>query len=402
MDSILDSLKNEDEWISFLKYKEERDQLTKKELESLKTFIAEKRYDKVSAFGYPVKREITKMGSSKKRIVYSFSEDETWMLKLLAYKLYKYDDKVPENCYSFRRSKTAKTAFDRIRSIEGLDSKYCLKLDIHDYFNSIDTHILLSILSSVIDDDKHLLSFLEELLLQDRCIWQGEVIEEKRGAMAGVPLASFFANIYLAELDRHFEDMDIPYLRYSDDMILFPDTEEELKRSFEFINAFLLDMGLELNMEKYKVSKPGEKWEFLGFSYERGVIDLSDATIKKIKGKIRRKARKILRWKERKGKSYEKAARALINSFDRMFYDIFGDNSFTWSRFYFPVINTHKGLKEIDLYMVKYLRFLYSGRHYKGNYKVSYEDLKRLGYTPLVAEYYNWKKENELLKKGML
>ena len=39
--------------------------------------------------------------------------------------------------------------------------------------------------------------------------------------MAGVPLASFFANVYLGELDRIFEKKGIPYLRYSDDIIIF-------------------------------------------------------------------------------------------------------------------------------------------------------------------------------------
>ena len=57
------------------------------------------------------------------------------------------------------------------------------------------------------------------------------------------------------------------------------------------------------------------------------------------------------------------------------------------------------GLKQIDEYMQKYLRYLYSGRHYKGNYRISYEKLKSLGYTPLVNEYYNWKKENERLNR---
>ena len=47
--------------------------------------------------------------------------------------------------------------------------------------------------------------------------------------------------------------------------------------------------------------------------------------------------------------------------------------------------------------MVMYLRYLYNGHHNKANYRVTYEKLKKLGYTPLVAEYYRWKKENHEL-----
>lgn len=43
-------------------------------------------------------------------------------------------------------------------------------------------------------------------------------------------------------------------------------------------------------------------------------------------------------------------------------------------------------------YLLQYIRYLYSGRHYKGNYLVTYEDIKALGYRSHVNEYY---KKNE-------
>ena len=405
MDSVLDKLSSKQEWREFLEYKKEKAQLSKKEQKELESFIDEKRYASIAKslkLGYPEKREISKLGSSKKRIVYSYAGDETFVLKLLAWELYKYDDKIANNCYSFRRNRTAKTAFDSIMSIKGLDEKYVLKLDIHDYFNSIDTDILMDMLKEIIDDDGQLLDFLRYILFQDRCFWNGELIDEKRGAMAGVPLASFFANVYLKDLDLVFMGNMIPYYRYSDDIIVFFDSEEELEEGFAYIRDHIEAKKLTLNMDKYKVSLPKESWEFLGFSYHEGKIDLAGATIEKMKGKIRRKARKLYRWRQKKGASFEKAAKAMINSFDRKFYDLSGTNDFTWTRFYFPVITSTEGLKELDGYMQKYLRYLYSGRHYKGNYKVSYEELKKLGYTPLTAEYYKWKKENDMLKNGTL
>ena len=90
----------------------------------------------------------------------------------------------------------------------------------------------------------------------------------------------------------------------------------------------------------------------------------------------------------------------MIRSFDYKFYDLSGNNGFTWTRFYFPVITVSDGLYKIDQTMVQYLRYLETGRHYKGNYEISYDYLKKLGYTSLVNEYYNWKKENEELKKN--
>ena len=400
--TLLKELSSEKTWIGFLEYKKEKRQLSKKELKELESFIAEKKYLSITStlkFGYPTKREISKMGSSKKRIVYSYSKDETWVLKLLAYLLYKYDDKIPQSCYSFRRNKTAKTAFDNIRKIKDLKEKYVLKLDIHNYFNSINAEKLISILNDVINDDRELYIFLCNLLRQNKAIYDDEVIEENRGAMAGVSLASFFANIYLADMDRKFEGMGIPYFRYSDDMIIFCDNQQQLELFQKFIEQFLDGMDLSLNMDKYHISYPHEKWEFLGFSYDDGSIDLSDSTVNKMKAKIRRKARKLYRWRMKKKAGFKRAAKAMINSFDHKFYDLTGNNDFTWTRFYFPVITKTDGLKTIDEYMLSYLRFLSSGRHFKGNYKVKYAEIKALGYTPLVAEYYRWKKDNERLDR---
>lgn len=401
MTSIIDELTNQSAWREFLEYKTDRSRLNKSELKRLENFVEEGRFGRFVGgldIGIPEKKTISKMGSAKKRVVYSFGEEETWALKLIAFLLYRYDGRLADNCYSFRRSMTAGSAIEKITAMPDLDSKYVLKIDIHNYFNSIDPEILIGMLRDVIDDDPELLDFLSGMLRTGKCVSDGFVIEERMGAMAGVPTASFFANVYLMDLDSMFEASGIPYFRYSDDIIVFCDDSASVDTCFTAIRDHIESRGLTFNMDKYSVSGPGEPWEFLGFSYRDGVIDISRATIEKMKGKIRRRARSLYRWRMAKGAGFARAASAMIRSFDRMFYDLTGSKEFTWTRYYFPVITTADGLHEIDEYMMMYLRYLSSGRHYKGNYRVRYEELRRLGYTPLVAEYYNWKEEARRLR----
>ena len=54
----------------------------------------------------------------------------------------------------------------------------------------------------------------------------------------------------------------------------------------------------------------------------------------------------------------------------------------------FPVITQADGLREIDNYLQRYIRYLSTGRHTKANYRIRYADLKALGYRSLVHEYY--------------
>ncbi|MBQ6494292.1 MAG: hypothetical protein IJI92_10560 [Erysipelotrichaceae bacterium] len=269
--TILNELSRKDVWQDFLEYKLKKNQLSRKEAAELEAFIDNEDYLRVTetfSFDYPHKKYLSKIGSSKKRVVYTYSKDETWVLKLLAYLLYKYDDRISASCYSFRKNKTSKSAFDAILKIRDLDDRYVLKLDIHDYFNSIDADELLRILEEIISDDKELLELLRNLLKQDRCYSGDELIEEKRGAMAGVPLASFFANVYLLSLDETFAKKGIPYFRYSDDIIIFAGSRAERDECYRLVKEELERKKLTLNPDKLMYADPHEGFEFLGFSYK--------------------------------------------------------------------------------------------------------------------------------------
>ena len=136
---------------------------------------------------------------------------------------------------------------------------------------------------------------------------------------------------------------------------------------------------------------PGEPWDFLGFKYKDGGVDLADATVMKMKARIRRKAHALYRWKVRKDADYDRTASAMIRKFNRKFYDVDGESEFTWSRWFFPVLTRDEGLRALDAYLVQYIRYLWSGRHYKGNYAVTYEHIKELGFRSLVHEYYRFR-----------
>ena len=274
--TILNELSRKDVWQDFLEYKLKKNQLSRKEAAELEAFIDNEDYLRVTetfSFDYPHKKYLSKIGSSKKRVVYTYSKDETWVLKLLAYLLYKYDDRISASCYSFRKNKTSKSAFDAILKIRDLDDRYVLKLDIHDYFNSIDADELLRILEEIISDDKELLELLRNLLKQDRCYSGDELIEEKRGAMAGVPLAYFFANVYMLSLDETFAKKGIPYFRYSDDIIIFAGSRAERDECYRLVKEELERKKLTLNPDKLMYADPHEGFEFLGFSYKEGIID---------------------------------------------------------------------------------------------------------------------------------
>ncbi len=407
--SIIEFINDHSRWMAFLLYKQNNGSFTRKEEKDILVFIEEKRYEKYYRLikegnfptDYPKKLIVNKEGSHKKRVVYSFADEENIIWKFIAFHLYEYDDIFCDNCYAFRRGYGVKDAIRKFRGNVEFSRMYCYKADISNYFNSIDVELLLRKLDFVKVRDEELYGLFEKLLREDRVYDNDTIIREEHGAMAGTPCSPFFANVYLADMDKLFWDKRVPYFRYSDDILIFAETGEELEKNRQQFCEILRNHKLDTNESKVNIAKPGERIEFLGFEYDGGCIDLSDNTKRKLKAKIKRKADALRRWQRKKNLSADKAAIGFINTMNRKFYGgsdkAWDEDDFTWSRWFFPNINTDKSLKEIDEYMQEYIRYVVTGRHFKGNYRITYEQMKAWGYRSLVHEYYRWKKAHTIM-----
>ena len=395
MPSIIDLISEQQTWEDFLAFRLLKGRFNWYEFEEADNFVSMEHYRDVveriqhdEGLSVPVHHQVNKMGSGKKRVVYSFQPNEMAVLKAIAFLLYRYDAQLAPNCYSFRRGQTPHDAIHHLVRAIADRPMWAYKLDIHNYFNSISIPVLLPILSLVLADDPRLYAFLERLLTDSRARVGENIINEERGVMAGTPISPFLANIYLSEVDRHFADAGVLYARYSDDIILFAPDRASLDCYIGELASFLEKYRLEVNPDKVRLYQPDEPFDFLGFKCKGNAIDISDATRRKMKEKIRRKAHSIQRWRSMKGLDGENAMKALIRHFNRKFFESDDPTTLTWSKWFFPVINQTDGLKEIDNYLQYNIRYAATGKHNKGNFRIRYARLKELGYQSLVHEFY--------------
>ena len=396
-----DKLIDEKLWKCFLDSKLNKDFITKKEKQKLEDFISNKKYNNITngihngnyVFSHPLKHIINKNHGNKKRIVYSYSYDEMIILKYVSYLLYDYDFLFNKNLYSFRKKIGVKDAVRSLLMTKNLKNMYGYKADIKNYFNSVNKDILLDNLKKDIDD-KDLYNFFDSLLSDDYVIYNDELIKEDKGVIAGCPVSAFLANYYLREVDDYFWNQNVFYIRYADDIILFANTKEEVLKYRNILYNYLKKYKLQINKEKEYLYSKGETFEFLGFSFNNNIIDLSNNTVYKMKGKIKRKCKAFRRWMKKNNVDYKVTLKAINRRFNRKFYG--NDNTeLSWKYWFFPTINTDKSLKIIDKYFQDELRFLVTGVHNKKNYKkVPYKVLKECNYRPLVNEYYKLKNSN--------
>ncbi len=398
--NLLDALSMEESWEEYLNYKVSNGHIDPADLKKLREYINRKAYknivmamEKGEDFALPEKKAINKIQKNKKRIVYIYPEEEGYVLKLLTYLLLrKYDGVFSPNLYSFRKSLSVKNAIDYFTSKGKTDKRYGYKVDISNYFNSVDVSILLPGLKKILAKDLEIYEFIKRVLTNPYVIENGEIcIDKQKGIMAGSPLAAFLANVYLCDIDHHFYQSNILYARYSDDILLFAKTEQELKEAVDYLHEEVNKRHLIINADKENYFKPGEEWVFLGIRYQQGCIDISAISLLKIKQKMRRKARALLRWKNKKGVSNERAAKAFIRAFNQKLFEGRDSSDITWARWYFPIINTSESLKVVDAYMQDCIRYILTEKRTKGRFSVKYETMKDMGYRSLVHEYYEKK-----------
>lgn len=421
--SIYDMAHEADQWERFFTDYASNEHVYKADVKKLRTYIDEKKYldvlsnyEQTGTFPVPQLKMLNKKGTEKKRVVFSFDEDASWLLKFFGYYLHAYDDIFSDNLYSFRKERSVKTAVARLLKKKNLSDMYGVKLDIHDYFNSADTYMIISKLNQTLKDQNKLLGLFNNILINpyiktiikapinaatnisSKCNDSetvdldnhiSEIISPvHKGMMAGSPLSPFLANLYLDDLDKYFEDQCFFYARYSDDIIFFTDTDENRKRLMDEALRIIVEHKLTLNPDKLSYIDPGHSFEFLGFSFNGETVDVSATSFDKIKKKLRRKSRAVLRWKLKKDADPEKAAKVFIRYFNRKFFENPVKSELTWCRWYFPIITTDTSLKEIDHYMQECIRFIYTGKHSKRNFNLRYEDIKKMGYRSLVNEFH--------------
>lgn len=166
--------------------------------------------------------------------------------------------------------------------------KYCLKMDIRKFFESIPHEILIRKIEGVIKDEKFV-SVLKEI-----------ISVQTVGIPLGFYTSQWIANWYLEGLDHYIKETlgARHYIRYMDDMVVFGSNKRRLHEIREAVEKYVAsELGLTLkdNWQVFrfdyidKSGRHGRELDFMGFRFYR------DRTIlrRRIYYKLSRKAVRV-------------------------------------------------------------------------------------------------------------
>ncbi|MDQ4069658.1 MAG: reverse transcriptase domain-containing protein [Actinomycetota bacterium] len=293
-------------------------------------------------------------------------------------------------CRSFLPGGGARAAFRGVLADAELAAKGAVRIDVRDYFNSIDVADLLARLPAPFATPGPVRALLDAALLDPRVVRAGQVVDGgRKGVMAGTPLAPLLATLYLRELDHEVAATGATYARYSDDIVALA-PPSELEAVEELVRDRLAGRGLEVNEEKSCVVGPGRPWDFLGFRWDSGSIRLAPITDRKLRARATRLARGLLRWRERSGAAGERALAAFWRRTNRRIYGVPAERSeFSWATWFLPMLDGPDGLEALDAHLQREARYAATGRRTgRARRLAPYEALVEAGHLPLVTAFW--------------
>ena len=188
-------------------------------------------------------------------------------------------------------TKGGKDAVEKFIRDHPKDCRYCCKMDIHKFFDSVPHEKLKAMFVRIIHDERFL-NVLNTLV---------DANESEIGMPIGFYTSQWFANLYLTGID-HFVKETLGakgYFRYMDDMVVFDGNKRRLHRIRAEVERYLdEELGLRMN-PKWQVflfhyvrkngKEVGRFLDFMGFRFYRNRTTLRRTLMLR----ATRKARKI-------------------------------------------------------------------------------------------------------------
>ncbi len=194
-----------------------------------------------------------------------------------------FDRHLIYHTYATRKGKGTYAALDKAREYTSKYSYYA-KLDIRKFFDSID-HIVLKNKLHKLFKDKVLLKIFEKII-------DSYCVRENKGIPIGNLTSQYFANHYLSDAD-HFllEKIKIPaYIRYMDDMLLFENNRDLLKKKVKAFTSFI-EKNLLLEFKTVNIGLTVNGIPFLGYKLFKNTVRLNKNSKKRFIKKFKRNTR---------------------------------------------------------------------------------------------------------------
>ena len=176
---------------------------------------------------------------------------------------------------------------------------------------------------------------------------EGNLIQHYQSLKQGCSVASFLADAVPYHIDKTISEMDVYYVRYSDDLLVVGRCWDE---AFQIVKAMLKEMGMTLNPKKVETVCKDRWVKFLGFNIKGDMITLSKTRLKTFQKEI----------ESRTIKQRNITTKKALNSVNSYLYK--GDGHFSWATSVLPIINVEKDIETLNQFVMDAIRACATGK----------------------------------------
>lgn len=261
-------------------------------------------------------------------------------------------DMVHPSCKSYQKGlscgKTVRQVSQKIAQMT--EPVIGVKIDLTKYFDSVPIRYIDSVFDRIEQrtGPSCVLDLLREYYHMDIVLDMNKQPVEKYSSLRqGCAFAAFLADSSLYDIDYTICQMNVTYVRYSDDILLIGGQWET---AYHTLRNMLGDMELVLNPKKIEMLYKDQWFKFLGFSIKNDKISMSEKRLKTFQREIEDCTIH--------GKS--RNMDTVISHVNKYLYT--GPDGFSWATSVLPVINSEHDIQVLNGFIMDAIRAACTGK----------------------------------------
>ena len=165
-------------------------------------------------------------------------------------------------------------------------NEFVFRTDVKHYYASIRHEILFQQLQQRIHEPV-ILDLLWQYLQRSVCV-DGIYHDITRGISLGCPLSPLMAAVFLDDLDRAMQDLDLFYVRFMDDWVILAPTRWKLRKAIRIVNQILERLGVQQHPDKTYIGRTEAGFDFLGYHMTHESLSVAAVTVRKFVARMAR------------------------------------------------------------------------------------------------------------------
>jgi len=159
------------------------------------------------------------------------------------------------------------------------DYRFVCKTDVKHYYQSISQPILLKQLYDQVSN-KTLRRYLYQIICRT-VEYGGTYRDMRKGIGRGCPISPLLGALYLKQLDDAFNQPNLYYRRYMDDIVILTKTRWQNRRAVKQLNQIFNQQKLSQHPDKIFIGRIDEGFDFLAYHFSPKGLQLATITVRK-------------------------------------------------------------------------------------------------------------------------